>query len=86
MRNNGKHSKTGAIISELQHRNRITNERMNKALDVAYRYSQIGGEHHKAWTIDQMVRAMLGSDEAYERWIAEYKNGDEYSWDVGIAP
>ena len=61
---------------------------ITKALDIAFRYSQIDGAHHKAWCIDQMVRALTG--DGYDAWIKKYKydeeTGDEYDWDVGIAP
>lgn len=68
------------------------NERINKALEIAWRYSQIDGAHHKAWAIDQMVRALCGSDEEYRKWVAKYtaplsdEPGDYYEWDVGITP
>lgn len=64
-------------------------ERINDALDLARRYSQIDGAHHKAWVIDQMVRALMTEDD-YVRWVAEAKAGedgpDTYGWDEGIAP
>lgn len=59
-----------------------------KALDFAYKYGGIDGDHHKAWVIDQMVRALLGSD--YEQWVLDAKEGEDgantYDWDEGIAP
>ena len=61
-------------------------ERIQKALDIAWQYSQIDGAWHKAWSIDQMVRALCGSEEAYNAWVAEYENNGEYEWDIGIAP
>ena len=69
-------------------------ERIYNALKIAWDYSQIDGSHHKAWTIDQMVRALCGDDEAYKRFIEEYtkpfinEDGEEdrYKWDEGIAP
>lgn len=60
--------------------------RIDKALDIAYRYSQIDGEHHKNWSIDQMVRALIGDTKKYVEWVAEYEDGGEYVWDPGIAP
>lgn len=36
------------------------NERIQKAIDLATRYGQTDGAHHKAWVIDQMVRALTG--------------------------
>jgi hypothetical protein len=34
--------------------------RIDKALDIAKNYGGIDGDHHKRWTIDQMVRALTG--------------------------
>ena len=67
-------------------------ERIRKALDIAWQYSQIDGAHHKAWSIDQMVRALCGSEEEYNKWVANYETpesddpDDYYEWDCGIAP
>lgn len=69
-----------------------TDKRINDALDIAWQYSQIDGAHHKAWSIDQMVRALLGGDAEYNKWITKYtapisdEPDDYYEWDVGIAP
>lgn len=58
------------------------------ALEIAMRFGSIDGEHHKAWVIDQMCRALLGAQ--YESFIAEAKAGedglDTYEWDVGTPP
>ncbi len=35
-------------------------ERIQKAIEIAVRYGQIDGDHHKAWVIDQMVRELTG--------------------------
>jgi hypothetical protein len=63
-------------------------ERCKLAIDIAIRYGGIGGEHHKAWVIDQMVRILAG--EEYERIIVDAKAGEDgsetYGWDEGIAP
>lgn len=65
-------------------------ERIEKALEIAFRYGQIDGDHHKTWVIDQMVRALLGDIGRYAQWIKDYEydeeTGDEYDWDCGIAP
>ena len=62
--------------------------RCDAALEIAFRFGQIDGEHHKTWVIDQMVRALLGAE--YEAWVAEHNAGEDgpktYSWDIGIAP
>jgi hypothetical protein len=61
---------------------------IKKALELAFRYGQIDGAHHKLWVIDQMVRELTGND--YDKWIEEHNAGDDgpntYGWDEGIAP
>lgn len=53
------------------------------AIAIAERWGQTDGAHHKAWVIDQMVRALVGVD--YEHWRAAYESdGDE--WHEGTAP
>jgi len=58
------------------------------ALDIAKSYGGIGGDHHKAWVIDQMVRALAG--DAYAQFVADARAGEDgpetYSWDEGKAP
>lgn len=58
------------------------------ALEIARRFSQIDGAHHKAWSIDQMVRALTGGE--YDNFVAECCAGEDgpndYAWDIGIAP
>lgn len=65
-------------------------ERIEMALEIAWRYGQIDGAHHKAWVIDQMVRALCENEERYKNWVEAYeaplKYGEYYEWDVGIAP
>jgi len=34
--------------------------RIKNALEFAVKYGGIDGDHHKAWVIDQMVRALTG--------------------------
>ena len=62
--------------------------RIRIALTVAMEYGSIDGAHHKAWVIDQMVRALVGA--YYSQWLIEHNRGedgpDSYSWDEGIAP
>ena len=53
------------------------------ALDVAFQYGQIDGDHHKAWVIDQMVREITG--DAYSDWIAAAVS-DGHTWDAGVPP
>ncbi len=58
------------------------------ALLVAVRFGQTDGGHHKAWVIDQMVRALLG--DRYEAWVVTHNAGEDgphtYEWGCGIAP
>lgn len=62
--------------------------RMQNAIDIAIRYGGIDGDHHKAWVIDQMIRALAGSN--YERIVNEARSGEDgpntYAWNEGIAP
>jgi hypothetical protein len=67
----------------------MSNEaRIEAAIELAVRYGGIDGDHHKAWVIDQMVRALAG--ERYAAIVTEAKAGedgpDTYGWDEGIAP
>ena len=67
-------------------------ERIDKALELAWRYGQIDGSHHRVWVIDQMVRALIGNEEDYKKWVEAYEaplsenEDDYYEWDVGITP
>lgn len=63
-------------------------ERIDKAVDLAFRYGGIEGDHHRAWTIDQMLRILLG--DRYQEAVRESCAGEDgpntYEHDVGIAP
>ena len=63
-------------------------ENINKVLGLIFEYGQIDGDHHKAWVIDQIVRALTEDD--YDKWVESYEydeeTGNEYEWDIGIAP
>ena len=67
---------------------KVENERIDKALEIAIRYGQIDGGHHKMWVIDQMVRILTGDE--YETIVKESCNGEDgphtYEWDTGIVP
>lgn len=67
----------------------MNDKRIKEALSLAWQYGQIDGAHHKTWVIDQMVRALCGSDEEYRKWVEVYETPDGedyYEWDTGIAP
>jgi hypothetical protein len=55
-------------------------------LQVLSRYGQTDGAHHKAWVIDQALRALLGSDRAYHLFRAQWETEFSATWDKGIAP
>jgi hypothetical protein len=68
-------------------------ERIQKALQIAFQSGGCDGAHHKAWTIDQMVRALTGcqieveikgyryeyqgESEEYKKWVAERCDGED---------
>ena len=37
-------------------------DKIDKAIAIAIRYGSIDGDHHRAWVIDQMVRALAGDN------------------------
>ena len=62
-------------------------EKLAEINNILFRFSQFDGSHHKAWCLDQIARIVWGKD--YDKKVAEYcvdENGEEYSWDCGIAP
>lgn len=70
-------------------------EKVQSALMTIISYGGIDGGHHKMWTLDQVVRELVGDQ--YDTFIRlyEYPEGDqpdheeggrEYEWDEGIAP
>lgn len=76
-------------------------DKIDGALAIALRSGGVDGEHHKAWVIDQMIRALTGSivddgrvigdpTDAYREWRRQYAGDlhgpDVYTWDEGIAP
>ncbi len=67
-------------------------KRVERALEYAFTYANIDGAHHKQWCIDQMVRALCGSEEEYNKFVAEYEGEEDddgekqYEWSRGIAP
>lgn len=63
-------------------------DNVQKAIDIAFQYAGLDGDHHKMWVIDQMIRALL-TPEQYKAWVREYEaveNGSYAEWDEGIAP
>jgi len=55
-------------------------DRIKDALSYAERYGQIDGAHHKAWVIDQMVRALTGCPTVQK--VAHDYRGQEYAYEA----
>lgn len=72
------------FMNSLEQENKRQKEAIDKAINIAYEYGQIDGAHHKTWVIDQMIRELLGTE--YDKFIKEYEEDGEYTWDIGIAP
>ena len=60
-------------------------DRINNALSLAVKYGGIEGDSHKAWVINEMVKAL--AVEEYDRIVAESKDGEHgpstYEWRIG---
>lgn len=63
-------------------------DRISKAVALAIRYGGIDGDHHKAWVIDQMLRALLGRTYAatIKASCAGKDGPNTYEHNVGIPP
>lgn len=65
-----------------------TPESAAKALELIVKYGGIDGGHHKAWVLDQVVRAL--TEDKYDDLVIHATDGedgpDTYEWDTGIAP
>jgi hypothetical protein len=63
-------------------------ERIQKAIELGFRFGGIDGDHHKMWVIDQIIRILAGDE--YEALVTEACDGedgpDTYEWETGIAP
>jgi hypothetical protein len=62
-------------------------DRIDKALDIAWKASKTEDAHHKQWLIDQMFRVLVSDPKSYQVMISYYNSmKDEDDWDTGIAP
>ena len=69
----------------------MDDDRVKDALDLILRYGGIDGAHHKQWVLDQVVRTLLETEDAYKKWCDESRDGEDGpetydEWDQGIAP
>lgn len=55
-------------------------------LSLIERYGMIGGEHHKQWILDQIVRTIYKDTDGYATWVSMMNDPDYMPWDKGIAP
>lgn len=66
----------------------LLNEKEKNAIKILTQYGGVDGSHHKAWVIDQALRALTG--DMYNNYIRMVKDGedgaDTYTWDEGVAP
>lgn len=56
-------------------------EKIAKAVEIAWRVGNTDGAHHKQWGLDQILRVLLGDE--YEKAAANHEAG---FWDTGIPP
>lgn len=69
------HSNPDAEAGELRASDlRSLVDRIEGALFLAWQYAQVDGAHHKAWAIDQMVRALTGCPEV-EKQVPDSESG-----------
>jgi len=59
------------------------NERIGRALAIAVRYGGFDGDHHKAWALDQIVRALLGCP--LETKEGADSRGTKYNYETQVA-
>lgn len=75
-------------LSKHEQDSMVYTKRVAEALNIAWTHGGTDGAHHKAWVIDQMVRALTGP--GYKAWVKTAKAGEDgpetYEWDEGIAP
>lgn len=55
-------------------------EAIHRAIDYAVLYGGIDGDHHKAWVIDQMVRALTGCPMVEAEAVDS--NGQPYTYET----
>lgn len=65
-------------------------EKIQKALEFIMDWGGVDGAQHKQWTLDQVVKILTETPEAYLEWVRQHNDGEDgaetYEWDTGIAP
>lgn len=69
---------------------------LRRIQSILFQYSQIDGAHHKAWCLDQILRASCGQNiDDYKKFVNQYEYNTDtptedqeqiYEWNTGIAP
>lgn len=61
--------------------------RITNALIVASDWGQdASAAEAYQWVIDQMVRELLGNEEAYRKWVLNVEQVSGIKWRTGVAP
>lgn len=55
-----------------------------KAIRLAISSVETDGDHHKAWTIDQILQTLAG--EEYSNIVKKFEEENGVEWDYGVAP
>ncbi len=65
-------------------------EKIKFTLEFIADWGSTDGSHHKQWALDQVVRILTETPEAYLEWVRQHNDGEDgaetYDWDTGIAP
>jgi len=61
--------------------------KLEKIMELIYKYGGTDGGHHKQWIIDQIAKIAVDD---YDKFVKEYEDGEDgpntYEWDKGIPP
>lgn len=58
--------------------------RITEAAEIATKYGEYDGSHHKMWVITEMLKVLVGEKE-FNRWKRAWEEKD-YAWDEGVPP
>ena len=83
---NGLDKKLQELIKTVQRKD--TQKDIEDIMSLISDYGQIGGDHHKAWVLDQIVHIIM--KDKYDEFVKYYCEGedgpDTYGYDAGVAP
>lgn len=63
---------------------KILQERVKEAVRIAVYAMGVDGDHHRVWTLDQIVRLLAAED--YKNVVENFKANTGKDWGVGIEP